>query len=137
MSRYTDKAIRGEFWEPNALNRLRAHVVSQSPTRSTKRVEILNKNEGRCYYCETPLTLLSMTIDHLTPKSRGGTSEMDNLMPACQPCNHRKGDMTLTEFREIYECRRESVPVRRRTYTFWDVHESPLGKALGLKCPPS
>ena len=31
------------------------------------------------------------TIDHIRPKSRGGTSRMDNLQLLCKQCNGQKG----------------------------------------------
>ena len=31
------------------------------------------------------------TIDHLKPKSKGGSSLRSNLIPACHCCNHDKG----------------------------------------------
>lgn len=47
-----------------------------------------------CAYCDAPAT----EIDHLTPISRGGTGERENLAPACRSCNARKGDATAEEF---------------------------------------
>lgn len=32
------------------------------------------------------------TIDHLTPRSLGGTNGLDNLVVACFNCNHERGD---------------------------------------------
>lgn len=31
------------------------------------------------------------TADHLTPISQGGTNSIDNLRPACAPCNSGRG----------------------------------------------
>lgn len=47
-----------------------------------------------CEYCNHPAT----TIDHVIPISRGGTGDLQNLVPACQPCNASKGNQTLEEF---------------------------------------
>jgi 5-methylcytosine-specific restriction endonuclease McrA len=33
-----------------------------------------------------------MTIDHIIPKSKGGTDRWPNLQLMCGPCNNRKGD---------------------------------------------
>lgn len=31
------------------------------------------------------------TVDHIIPKSRGGTNDLDNLVIACYPCNTGRG----------------------------------------------
>lgn len=33
-----------------------------------------------------------MTIDHIIPKSKGGTNDIENLRPMCNTCNLKKGD---------------------------------------------
>ena len=38
------------------------------------------------------------TIDHIVPRSRGGTYHDNNLAVACYTCNVEKSDMTLEEF---------------------------------------
>lgn len=43
----------------------------------------------RCYYCG--IKPMRLTKDHIIPLSRGGAHSMDNIVPACQPCNSRKG----------------------------------------------
>jgi 5-methylcytosine-specific restriction endonuclease McrA len=32
------------------------------------------------------------TADHVVPKSRGGTDDKDNVVPACRACNSKKRD---------------------------------------------
>jgi hypothetical protein len=36
-----------------------------------------------------------MTIDHVIPKSKGGSSNIDNLQPMCERCNQKKGDKIM------------------------------------------
>jgi len=43
---------------------------------------------GLCAYCRCNR---ANTLDHLKPKSRGGSSLRSNLVPACRECNHAKG----------------------------------------------
>jgi 5-methylcytosine-specific restriction endonuclease McrA len=38
-----------------------------------------------------------MTIDHIIPRSQGGTHQWSNLVAACPACNHRKGGRTLEQ----------------------------------------
>ena len=65
----------------------------------TKKHSILNKTAGHCAYCGCTLNVNNMTRDHVVAKSRGGTSELDNLLPACRACNLLKGDDSLNSFR--------------------------------------
>lgn len=37
-------------------------------------------------------TIVMLTKDHIIPTSRGGSDEVENLQPMCQPCNERKGN---------------------------------------------
>lgn len=46
----------------------------------------------KCSYCQRPLTLTTMTIDHYVPRALGGGDEESNLMVACFTCNVLKGD---------------------------------------------
>ena len=43
---------------------------------------------GLCAYCRCNR---ATTLDHLKPKSKGGSSLRSNLIPACRECNHAKG----------------------------------------------
>ena len=56
----------------------------------------------RCFYCFAPLTLAEATKEHMQPLSRGGADTIGNIVPACRPCNDRKGDMTDEEFRKTF-----------------------------------
>lgn len=46
--------------------------------------------------CYTDDGMVMMTIDHIIPKSKGGTDSLDNFQPMCYPCNHAKADLDLT-----------------------------------------
>lgn len=41
------------------------------------------------FYTDTPNVFLS--IDHIVPKSRGGSHDPSNLRVLCTPCNTKKG----------------------------------------------
>jgi 5-methylcytosine-specific restriction endonuclease McrA len=57
---------------------------------------LLEKWERRCAYCKA--TGLSLQIEHITPRSRGGSDRVSNLTLACEGCNQAKGDRTAAEF---------------------------------------
>jgi len=45
-----------------------------------------------CEYCHSPerLSANRFTVDHVIPKSLGGSDELDNLALACRRCNERR-----------------------------------------------
>ena len=45
---------------------------------------------GLCAYCRCNR---ATTLDHVKPKSKGGSSLRSNLLPACLECNHAKGTL--------------------------------------------
>lgn len=56
--------------------------------------------EGRCHYCGGTFPPGELTMDHLVPVIRGGTSSRGNLVPACQECNSRKKYLLPVEWDE-------------------------------------
>lgn len=60
------------------------------------RAYLLEKWQRRCAYCGQPSPKLQ--IEHLIPKSRGGSDRLSNLVLACETCNRQKGNRTAQEF---------------------------------------
>lgn len=48
----------------------------------------LAKNGGLCVYCSA----VADSVDHVIPQSKGGSHDLDNLVPACMTCNRSKKD---------------------------------------------
>lgn len=66
------------------------------------RLNLYTRQGGRCHYCNKSINFANMTIDHRTPKSKGGTDDPDNLCLACLSCNELKSSQNHYEFtREI------------------------------------
>lgn len=64
------------------------------PQEKHKRKKLMERQDGKCAYCLRPFSAaLIATMDHVRPKSKGGTNRMDNLVLACSPCNQLKGDL--------------------------------------------
>jgi 5-methylcytosine-specific restriction endonuclease McrA len=57
---------------------------------------LLEKFGHRCTYCGT--TTVPLEVEHIVPKSRGGSDRVSNLTIACRACNQAKGDRTAEEF---------------------------------------
>lgn len=65
-----------------------AVLVTKRVTKSSFRREIIDAWGGSCAYCGCRPE--KVTLDHVNPKARGGTTERSNLVPACAPCNVAK-----------------------------------------------
>ncbi|MHA6796013.1 HNH endonuclease [Pseudonocardia bannensis] len=57
------------------------------------RAGVLRRDGRRCAYCSKRAD----TIDHVVPRSRGGTHTWDNCVAACRACNSRKADRLIEE----------------------------------------
>lgn len=57
---------------------------------------LLEKWGRKCAYCKK--TNIPLEIEHIIPKSRGGSNRVSNLTLSCRECNQKKGDMTAKEF---------------------------------------
>jgi 5-methylcytosine-specific restriction endonuclease McrA len=57
---------------------------------------VLAKWQRKCAYCDA--REVPLEIEHIVPKSRGGSNRTSNLALACHACNQRKGQRTAAEF---------------------------------------
>lgn len=106
-------------WKKNTLGGKRVH-------RSSKKMKVFKEHGTDCIYCgvkgsffaverhkkgarktEWHLNLYAklptggarlMTMDHVKPKSKGGSNQVNNLRPACEYCNTRKGSLPLKKW---------------------------------------
>ena len=75
-------------------------------TKLTPLVEVLlERTDGRCWYCGKTIALDELTKEHKIPQSRGGLHALDNLVAACRSCNTRKRDKTPEEYRSYLHSR--------------------------------
>ena len=55
------------------------------------RRNIFARDANRCQYCGKKFPTNELSLDHVIPKSCGGTASWENLVCACTGCNARKG----------------------------------------------
>lgn len=54
------------------------------------RVVVMRRDTYMCQHCGFRTRDLA-EVDHVVPRSHGGTDDLDNLQVLCRPCNRRKG----------------------------------------------
>lgn len=62
----------------------------------TTRFYVLSRDLFRCRYCGRGPRQVELEVDHVYPKSRGGTDDPDNLVTACFDCNRGKQHFLLS-----------------------------------------
>ena len=77
------------------------------PTRWERglKAKLYREQEGLCknQYCaiNTSLPIEYYEIDHIKPKSKGGTYESSNAQLLCSPCNRKKRDRSMDDFEQL------------------------------------
>ncbi len=55
------------------------------------------RDDFTCQYCGRRTATDRLSVDHIMPRSRGGTTTWENCVLACVACNARKADRSLKE----------------------------------------
>jgi len=71
-------------------------MMSSARVPAALRRKIVEQAQGRCAYCQTAEAYSGapLEIDHIVPRSAGGSSDKSNLCLACRLCNSFKGTRT-------------------------------------------
>jgi|WetSurMetagenome_2_1015567.scaffolds.fasta_scaffold267513_3 5-methylcytosine-specific restriction endonuclease McrA len=95
---YADKIVRtvNKMLKIPAVIRL-IHKFNLKFNIRLTRKNIFVRDRYRCQYCGQDGTASSLTLDHCTPRSKGGKFSWDNLVASCVTCNSKKGDRTPHE----------------------------------------
>ncbi len=79
-------SLNPEFTDPKRIKQEREKAKKLRKTQWW-----LNQvNRGICYYCQDKFPAAKLTMDHIVPLARGGTSTQGNIVAACEKCNKEK-----------------------------------------------
>ena len=96
---------------------------------------LLEKFKHQCAYCG--MSGVPLEVEHIIPKSRGGTNRISNLAIACHTCNQKKGSMTAAEFGHAEVQAQAKAPLRDAalvTATRWAVFRMLQQTGLPVEC---
>ena len=102
------------------------------PTAETMRA-VEERAAGRCEYCLMHQALQGATfhVEPIRPRSRGGSSDLDNLAWCCPGCNLRKADRIGARDAETGE----DVPLFHPRREDWSEHFRWKGQVLVGRSP--
>lgn len=90
--------------ERNIPKRTDAEGIAEAKEKKTKAYKtkenmdfLYGEQRGTCNGCYTLISWEKFHFDHIIPRSRGGSNELENLQLLCGHCNSTKGDGTMKD----------------------------------------
>ena len=65
--------------------------LGELPSYRTHKHTLYGRQEGTCAGCRMLFPFRNLTVDHIVPRSKGGSDHFDNLQLLCGACNSAKG----------------------------------------------
>jgi len=88
--------VGGQLRVPRVLHLQRYDRAPRVAVRLTRR-NLMLRDEHQCQYCGKRPTIRDLNLDHVLPRSRGGSDSWENLVVSCRMCNLKKGRRTPDE----------------------------------------
>ncbi len=74
-------------------------MAETDPVPESSRYQVLKAANGKCVLCGASAATAVLHVDHIVPRSKGGTNDLDNLQCLCEQCNLGKSNKDTTDFR--------------------------------------
>ncbi|MGA2208057.1 MAG: HNH endonuclease [Acidimicrobiales bacterium] len=87
------RSVRRSFAEPSVVKLVHYVRVPHQTRVAVTRRSVFVRDGHRCQYCGAQ----AENIDHVVPRSRGGTHSWENVVACCRRCNTRKEDRLVEE----------------------------------------
>ncbi|MGL4513865.1 MAG: HNH endonuclease [Lacipirellulaceae bacterium] len=90
------RSVNFRIQAPRVVRLLHFDRVPRQRVRLNRR-NLFARDGNRCQYCGKAFPMSELSIDHVVPSCRGGTTVWENVVCACVKCNVRKGGRTPSE----------------------------------------
>ena len=88
-----------EFLQRRGLATWDYRLIESDPVPTDIRYKVLAAAKGRCTLCGATSAERRIEVDHIVPRSRGGSNDISNLQALCDVCNRGKSNLDDTDFR--------------------------------------
>ncbi len=92
------RAVNFEIQVPRVIRLLSFDRLPRRELHLNRR-GVLARDGHRCQYCGRQFPAHQLSLDHLIPRSRSGSTTWENVVCACLKCNVKKGGRTPKEAR--------------------------------------
>lgn len=90
------RCVRFELAVPKIIRLLFYDRLPHQTVKLNRR-NIFARDRSSCQYCGQKYPMSELSLDHVVPRSRGGSTAWTNLVCCCVRCNVRKGGRTPRE----------------------------------------
>ena len=97
----TELHVETSVFDPQLLRdpEIQGIEYQQGPLyRTNLRAAVLHRDGNKCVYCKRSGKRQQLELDHIVPRSNGGTNRYDNLVAACRPCNQKRGNQPIEQW---------------------------------------
>lgn len=92
------RSVRASFPLPSVVRLVRyVRFIKRYGIVKCNRRNVFLRDRYQCQYCGVRCNQMTVTLDHIIPRSRGGQASWENLVTSCSICNRKKGDRTLDD----------------------------------------
>lgn len=108
-----------EYWKEEYGSKFYGELAFDIANRIYIRTRLSEAQNWKCCWCGIPTTHYrgkknSSTLEHIVPRSMGGTDDIENLAMACSKCNSRRGTTDINIFLANAEKTKKSARENRR-----------------------
>lgn len=111
--------VMREHFTINSLRNLRHRPGKKRPPKRMSRIDLCRVNKFKCQLCHGKFDYEDLTVEHIVPKSRGGSDTNDNITLTCRPCNSLKADRT-----DVVDAKGQPLKPSAEPPTQWQPHIS-------------
>lgn len=88
-----------EIYRPSVI-RVKSYFNTKFHNVKYSRENVFQRDDYTCVYCggAKQTGRKDCTIDHVTPRSKGGEDSFENCVTSCFKCNQEKDDLTIKEW---------------------------------------
>ncbi len=89
----------GEYLAVRGISTWDYSLLELEPVPDTIRYMVL-KRDRRCVLCGEDGTEYRLEVDHIVPRSKGGSNDLENLQTLCRRCNGGKSNLDDADLRQ-------------------------------------